>query len=46
MDKRELGKAYGFDDQHTRDKEAIASPPPTITRRSGKNTTVADTSTY
>jgi hypothetical protein len=36
MDKREFGRAYGFNDQHTHDEEAIASPPPTITRRSSK----------
>src|SRR5258708_344730 len=36
MDKRELGRAYGFNDQYTYDEEAITSPLPTITRRSGK----------
>jgi hypothetical protein len=33
---REFGKAFNFDNQHTHDKKTIASPPPTITRRSGK----------
>jgi hypothetical protein len=33
---REFSRAFGFDDQHTHDEEAIASPPLTITRRSGK----------
>ena len=33
---REFSKAFGFDNQHTHDEEVIASPPPTITRRSGK----------
>jgi hypothetical protein len=34
---REFGRAFGFYDPHTHDKEeAIASPPPTITRRIGK----------
>ena len=36
MNKRELGRAYGFNDQHTHDEEAIISPPSTITRRPGK----------
>jgi hypothetical protein len=33
---REFGRAFGFDNQHTHDKKAITSPPPIITRRSGK----------
>jgi hypothetical protein len=37
MDTREYGRAFGFNDSHTHDKEeAMASPPLTITRRSGK----------
>ena len=37
MDTREYGRAFGFNDPHTHDEEeAMASPPPTITRRSGK----------
>jgi hypothetical protein len=37
MDTRGYGRAFGFNDSHTHDeKEAIALPPPTITRRSGK----------
>jgi hypothetical protein len=33
---REFSRAFSFDNQHTHNKEAIASPPLTITRRSGK----------
>jgi hypothetical protein len=33
---REFGKAFGFDDHYTHEKEVITSPPPTITRRIGK----------
>ena len=37
MDTRGYGRAFGFNDPHTHDEEeAMASPPPTITRRSGK----------
>jgi hypothetical protein len=37
MDTRGYGRAFNFNDPHTHDKEeAMASPPPTITRRSGK----------
>jgi hypothetical protein len=37
MDTRGYGKAFGFNDPHIHDKEeAMASPPPTITRRLGK----------
>ena len=30
---REFGRAFGFDDHHTHEEEAMTSPPPTITRR-------------
>jgi hypothetical protein len=34
---REFGKAFGFNDPHTHDKEEVmTSLPPTITRRTGK----------
>ena len=34
---REFGRAFGFNNPYTHDeKEAITSPPPTITRRIGK----------
>ena len=33
---REFGRVFGFDNHHTHEKEAIASPPPTITRRTGQ----------
>jgi hypothetical protein len=36
MDTRGYGRAFGINNPHTHDKEAIASPPPTITRQSGK----------
>ena len=33
---REFGRAFGFDNHHTHEEEAMTSPPPTITRRIGK----------
>ena len=36
MDTRGYGRTFGINDPHTHDEEAIASPAPTITRRSGK----------
>jgi hypothetical protein len=36
MDTRGYGRAFGINNPHTHNEEAIASPPPTITRRSGK----------
>jgi hypothetical protein len=37
MDTRGYGRVFSFNDPHTHDeKEVIASPSPTITRRSGK----------
>jgi hypothetical protein len=36
MDTRGYGRAFGIDDPYIYDEEAIASPPPIITRRSGK----------